>query len=125
MLADLAAERAAFERDSPPRRRRRREAERCTLATSFSASARTLPTEAVVTLDTGVHTLWSAQYLRLTRRQRVMVSSRLGFMGFSLPAAIAAQLASPQSPVVAICGDGGFQMVASELGTAVQNSPCR
>ena len=41
-------------------------------------------------------------------------------MGFSLPAAIAAQHAAPDSPVVAICGDGGFQMVASELGTAVQ-----
>ena len=79
-----------------------------------------LPAEAVVVLDTGVHTLWAAQYLRLTRRQRVLVSSHLGFMGFSLPAAIAAQLAAPESPVVAICGDGGFQMVASELGTAVQ-----
>ena len=75
----------------------------------------------MVTLDTGVHTLWAAQYLRLTRRQRVLVSSHLGIMGFSLPAAIAAQLAAPESPVVALCGDGGFQMVASELGTAVQH----
>jgi thiamine pyrophosphate-dependent acetolactate synthase large subunit-like protein len=80
-----------------------------------------LPAEAVVTLDTGVHTLWAAQFLRLTRRQRVIVSSRLGTMGFSLPAAIAAQLAAPEGSVVAICGDGGFQMVVGELSTAVQN----
>jgi thiamine pyrophosphate-dependent acetolactate synthase large subunit-like protein len=41
-------------------------------------------------------------------------------MGFSLPAAIAAQLAAPERRVVAICGDGGFQMVMGELATAVQ-----
>jgi thiamine pyrophosphate-dependent acetolactate synthase large subunit-like protein len=81
-----------------------------------------LPAEAVVVLDTGVHTFWAAQYLRLTRRQRVIVSSRLGTMGFSLPAAIAAQLAAPASRVVAVCGDGGLQMVLGELGTAVQNA---
>ncbi len=80
-----------------------------------------LPAGAVVVFDTGAHTLWAAQYLRLTRRQRVIVSSHLGTMGFGLPAAIAAQLASPESTVVAICGDGGFQMVVGELGTAVQN----
>jgi acetolactate synthase-1/2/3 large subunit len=43
-------------------------------------------------------------------------------MGFSLPAAIAAQLAAPASRVVAVCGDGGLQMVLGELGTAVQNA---
>ena len=80
-----------------------------------------LPAETVVVLDTGVHTLWAAQYLRLTRRQRVIVSSRMGTMGFSLPAAIAVQLAEPDSCVVAICGDGGLQMVLGEIGTAVQN----
>ena len=80
-----------------------------------------LPAASVVVLDTGAHTLWAAQYLRLTRRQRVIVSSRLGTMGFSLPAGIAAQLARPDSPVVVICGDGGLQMVVGELGTAVQN----
>ena len=57
-----------------------------------------LPAGAVVALDTGVHTLWAAQYLRLTRRQRVLVSSHLGCMGFGLPAAVAAQLAAPGEP---------------------------
>src|SRR5207237_429339 len=68
----------------------------------------------------GDRTLWAAQYLPLRRRQRVIVSSHLGTMGFSLPAAIAAQLAAPERPVVAVCGDGGFQMVVGELATAVQ-----
>lgn len=81
---------------------------------------RRLPAKAVVVLDTGAHTLWAAQYLQLTGRQRVIVSSHLGTMGFSLPAAIAAQQANRQGPVVAICGDGGFGMVAAELGSAAQ-----
>ncbi|HLV33953.1 MAG TPA: thiamine pyrophosphate-dependent enzyme, partial [Spirillospora sp.] len=66
------------------------------------------------------HTIWAARYLQLTKRQRVLVSSRLGTMGFSLPAAIAAQLARPDDRVVVICGDGGIQMVIGELATAVQ-----
>lgn len=120
ILADLAAERAAFEHDLAAAPAPATQAG-CVHPRDFLLRlAARLPAEAIVTLDTGVHTLWAAQYLRLTRRQRVLVSSRLGFMGFSLPAAIAAALASPASPVVAICGDGGFQMVASELGTAVQ-----
>lgn len=74
----------------------------------------------IITLDTGAHTVWAAQFLQLTRRQRVLVSSRLGTMGFSLPAAIAAQLTEPDHRVIAICGDGGFQMVVGEMATAVQ-----
>ena len=74
----------------------------------------------IITLDTGTHTIWAAQFLQLTKRQRVLVSSRLGTMGFSLPAAIAAQLSQPDHKVLAICGDGGFQMVVGELATAVQ-----
>ena len=74
----------------------------------------------IVIFDTGAHTLWAAQYLKLTRRQRVIVSNRLGIMGFSLPAAIAAQLTYPDHRTIAICGDGGFAMVVGEIATAVQ-----
>jgi thiamine pyrophosphate-dependent acetolactate synthase large subunit-like protein len=74
----------------------------------------------VVIFDTGAHTLWAAQYLKLTQRQKIVVSNRLGVMGFSLPAAIAAQLTYPDHRAVAICGDGGFAMVMGELATAVQ-----
>lgn len=79
-----------------------------------------LDERSVIVLDTGAHTIWAARYLQLTKRQRVLVSSRLGTMGFSLPAAIAAQLARPDDRVVVICGDGGIQMVIGELATAVQ-----
>jgi thiamine pyrophosphate-dependent acetolactate synthase large subunit-like protein len=81
---------------------------------------RHLDERCTIVLDTGAHTLWAAQFLQLTKRQRVLVSSRLGTMGFSLPAAIATQLSYPEHKVIAICGDGGFQMVVGELGTAVQ-----
>jgi thiamine pyrophosphate-dependent acetolactate synthase large subunit-like protein len=81
---------------------------------------RYLDQHCTVVLDTGAHTLWAAQFLQLTKRQRLLVSSRLGTMGFSIPAAIAAQLANPNDRVVAICGDGGFQMVVGELATAAQ-----
>ena len=83
---------------SPASRRRERAADRCTRASFLLRLGEALPADAVVVFDTGVHTLWAAQYLRLTRRQRVMVCSHLGIMGFSLPAAIAAQLASPGEP---------------------------
>ncbi len=116
----LAAERSGFRGKV---RRAKRKANRAYLHPRdflMPLGAR-LPADAVVVLDTGAHTLWAAQYLELTRRQRVVASNHLGVMGFSLPAAIATQLAAPKSPVIAICGDGGFQMVAGELGTAVQN----
>jgi thiamine pyrophosphate-dependent acetolactate synthase large subunit-like protein len=73
-----------------------------------------------VVVDTGSHALWVALFLRLRHRQRYVVSSRLGTMGFSLPAAIALQLADPLRKTIAICGDGGFGMVGMEIATAVQ-----
>lgn len=74
-----------------------------------------------IVVDTGSHALWVSLYLRLRHRQRYVVSSRLGTMGFSLPAAIAIQLADPSRKTIAICGDGGFGMVGMEMATAVQN----
>jgi thiamine pyrophosphate-dependent acetolactate synthase large subunit-like protein len=81
---------------------------------------RHLDERCTIALDTGAHTLWAAHALQLRRHQRVLVSNRLGMMGFSLPAAIAAQLAQPDHWVIAICGDGGLQMVLGELATAAQ-----
>ena len=74
-----------------------------------------------ITVDTGSHALWVALFMRLQKRQRYVVSSKLGTMGFSLPAAIAVQLADPARKTIAICGDGGFAMVGMELATAVQH----
>ncbi|MGV8839258.1 MAG: thiamine pyrophosphate-binding protein [Bauldia sp.] len=119
VIAALAAERAAF--------RRTLAAPAATTPGGFIhprdfllALSEVLPEDATLVFDTGANTLWAAQYLQLTKRQRVIVSSHLGTMGFALPAAIAIQHARPGKPVIAICGDGGFQMTVAELAVAVQ-----
>ncbi|MFC0270211.1 acetolactate synthase large subunit [Metabacillus herbersteinensis] len=71
--------------------------------------------EAIVTTDVGQHQMWAAQYYRLTKPNRWVTSGGLGTMGFGLPAAIGAQLADRKANVVAIIGDGGFQMTLQEL----------
>jgi len=72
-------------------------------------------------VDTGAHTVWLGQYLTIAHKQRLLVSSRLGTMGFCLPALIAARLERPDATqVIGICGDGGFAMTSPELATAVQ-----
>ena len=79
-----------------------------------------LDEEAVVALDVGDNTVWAAQFLRPTARQRVLVSKQFGAMGFCLPALIASRLANPNVQLVGVTGDGGLQMVLGELLTAVQ-----
>jgi acetolactate synthase I/II/III large subunit len=76
--------------------------------------------EAIITTDVGQHQMWAAQFYTFTRPRRWITSGGLGAMGFGLPAAIGAQLAHPDQLVVAIVGDGGFQMTNQELATAVQ-----
>ncbi len=76
--------------------------------------------EAVVTTDVGQHQMWVAQFYPFTRARQLITSGGLGTMGFGLPAAVGAQLALPDQLVVAVVGDGGFQMTNQELATAVQ-----
>ena len=64
--------------------------------------------------------MWAAQFYPFTRVRQLITSGGLGTMGFGLPAAIGAQLSSPDGLVVAVVGDGGFQMTNQELATAVQ-----
>ena len=75
---------------------------------------------AIITTDVGQHQMWVAQFYPFTKTRQLITSGGLGTMGFGLPAAIGAQLAYPNELVVAVVGDGGFQMTNQELATAVQ-----
>jgi acetolactate synthase-1/2/3 large subunit len=72
-------------------------------------------------VDVGNHQMWAAQSLELHGNQRFLTSGGMGAMGFSLPAAVGAALASPGEPVVVIAGDGGFQLNSQELQTVVHH----
>lgn len=76
--------------------------------------------EAVIVTDVGQHQMWAAQFYPFKRPRQCITSGGLGTMGFGLPAAMGAQLAMPEEQVIAIVGDGGFQMTNQEIATAVQ-----
>src|SRR5712691_11032047 len=72
---------------------------------------------AIVTSDVGQHQMWAAQLIRFNEPRLWINSGGLGAMGFGLPAAIGAQFAQPHKLVIAVVGDGGFQMSIPELAT--------
>ena len=80
---------------------------------------------AIFTTDVGQHQMWSAQFIKCGPRKWAS-SAGLGTMGYGLPAAIGAQIAFPDVPVVCISGDSSIQMCIQELGTIAQyNLPIR
>ncbi len=76
--------------------------------------------DAIIATDVGQHQMWLAQYCGFNGPRQSITSGGLGAMGFGFPAALGAQLAFPDRQVIAFVGDGGFQMTAQELATAVQ-----
>jgi len=76
--------------------------------------------DAVIVTDVGQHQMVACRYAKFNKTRSNVTSGGLGTMGFGLPAAIGAKYGAPERTVVAIIGDGGFQMTPQELGTIMQ-----
>ena len=76
--------------------------------------------DAVVVSDVGQHQMIACRYATFNHSKSNITSGGLGTMGFALPAALGAKMGAPDREVVAIIGDGGFQMTIQELGTIFQ-----
>ncbi len=74
---------------------------------------------AIVATDVGQHQMWMAQWYRCREPRTFITSGGLGAMGFGFPAAMGAKFARPDRTVIAVVGDGGFQMTMQDLITAV------
>jgi len=77
--------------------------------------------DAIIVTDVGQHQMVTCRYAKFNQSKSNITSGGLGTMGFALPAAIGAKFGAPDRTVVAIIGDGGFQMTLQELGTIMQS----
>jgi len=77
--------------------------------------------DAILVTDVGQQQMIANRYFRFKHSKSVVTSGGLGTMGFGLPASVGAQLGMPERTVIAVIGDGGFQMTIQELGTIAQN----
>ena len=78
--------------------------------------------DAIIVTDVGQHQMVACRYAKFNQSKSNITSGGLGTMGFALPASIGAKLGAPNRTVLAIIGDGGFQMTLQELGTIMQNN---
>ncbi len=76
--------------------------------------------DAIIVSDVGQHQMVACRYAKMNKTKSNVTSGGLGTMGFGLPAAIGAKFGAPERTVVAVIGDGGFQMTLQELGTIMQ-----
>ena len=80
----------------------------------------------IITTDVGQHQVWTANSYSFTTPRKFISSGGLGTMGYGIPAAVGAQIACPDNLVIAVTGDGSFQMCMHELGTILeQNLPIK
>jgi len=78
------------------------------------------PADTIFLSDTGTSTAWTARHLAISEHRRYTLSGALASMAFAMPAAIGAQFAYPDRPVIAVAGDGGFGMLMQDFVTAVR-----
>ncbi len=76
--------------------------------------------DAIIVSDVGQHQMFACRYADFIKTRSSVTSGGLGTMGFALPAAIGAKMGVPEREVIAIIGDGGYQMTCNELGTVLQ-----
>ena len=76
--------------------------------------------DAIIVTDVGQHQMVACRYAKFNESKSNITSGGLGTMGFALPAALGAKMGAPHREVVAIIGDGGYQMTIQELGTIYQ-----
>jgi acetolactate synthase-1/2/3 large subunit len=76
--------------------------------------------DAIIVTDVGQHQMVACRYAKFNQSKSNVTSGGLGTMGFALPAAIGAKMGAPKRQVIAIIGDGGYQMTIQELGTIFQ-----
>ncbi len=76
--------------------------------------------DAVYVADVGQNQIWSCGY-HIVKKGKFLTSGGMGTMGYSIPAAMGAKLAAPDRQVIAVCGDGSFQMSMMELATMRQH----
>ncbi|MEL6359250.1 MAG: thiamine pyrophosphate-dependent enzyme, partial [Bacteroidota bacterium] len=74
----------------------------------------------IIVTDVGQHQMIACRYAHFEKSRSMITSGGLGTMGFCLPAAIGAKIGMPHEQVIAVIGDGGFQMTIQELGTIFQ-----
>jgi len=94
--------------------------EELTMGEAIEAVNKASKGEAIIVTDVGQHQMMACRYAKFNQTRSSITSGGLGTMGFALPAAIGAKMGAMDREVIAVIGDGGYQMTIQELGTILQ-----